>query len=116
MIMKFVKGSFLIMIFSFLSLAITLTSCEEEEIEISGDSALLVKNEISISADIYFDGDYIGDVDGDDSRRWSVPSGNHTVKADCSYKGDVEKSPYFPVGGVVTITLYEESQSINISY
>ena len=88
--MKFAKGMFTLLIFSFLSLAITLTACKEEEISISGDSSLFVKNELSVDAEIYFEGDFIGEVKNDDSRRWSVPSGNHTIKADCSYKGEGE--------------------------
>ena len=114
--MKFAKGFFLIMALSILSLVITLTSCEEDEIEISGDSGLLVENQLTVDAEIYFDGDYIGDVDGEDSREWSVPSGNHTVKAECSYMGDVEKTPYFPKGSVIKFTIYRENSSIEILY
>ncbi len=114
--MKFTKGLFLIMSFSFLSLAITFTSCEEDEVEISGDSGLLVENQLSVDAEIYFDGDFIGDVDGEDTREWSVPSGSHTVKAECSYMGDVEKTPYFPKDGVIKFTIYPENSSSNSRY
>lgn len=108
--MKLIKGLLLIA-FSLLSFTIILTSCEEDEMDISGDSGLLVVNELSVDAEIYFDGDFIGDVDGEDTREWDVPSGNHTVKAECSYMGDVEKSPYFPKGGVIKFTIYPKNSS-----
>jgi len=111
--MKLLRKLLLILIIFPFSFSFLITSCEEDETEISGDSSLLVKNELSVSADIYFDGDFIGDVDDESSRTWSVPSGTHTVKAECSYKGDVVKTPTFPVGGTVTMTLYEQSGSAN---
>ncbi|MBU8892144.1 MAG: hypothetical protein KOO66_05160 [Bacteroidales bacterium] len=104
------------MLFSLFLLAIISISCEEEEVEISGDSGLIVVNDLSVDADIYFDGDYIGDVDDDDSREWSVPSGNHTVKADCSYMGDIEESKYFPKDNKIRMTLFVENSSNNILY
>jgi hypothetical protein len=111
--MKLTKGLLLIA-FSLFSLVIIITSCEEDEMEITGDSGLLVVNELTIDAEIYFDGDFIGDVDDEDSREWSVPSGTHTVKAECSYMGDVEKTPYFPKGGVIKFTVFRENSSNEI--
>lgn len=88
-----------------LSFAFLLSSCEKDEMEISGDSGLRVENECSVDAEIYFDGDYIGDVESEKTRNWEVPSGTHKVKADCSYKGEVEKSYNFPAGNIVLFTL-----------
>jgi hypothetical protein len=105
--MKLAKGFFKLIICCLLLLAIALISCEQEEISISGDSSFFVKNELSVDAQIYFEEDFIGEVKKDDSRRWSVPSGSHTVKADCSYKGDIEKTAFFPKGGEVKLTLFD---------
>lgn len=41
---------------------------------------LRLKNELSVTADIYLDGEFIGDEEDESSRTWSVPSGIHTAK------------------------------------
>jgi hypothetical protein len=93
------------------------SSCEEEEepFQITGNSGLRVKNQSSVEAKIYFDGDFIGKVQEDKSRDWNVPVGSHKVKADCSYKGCVKKSAYFPQDGIIEMTLYEKFNSIIIT-
>lgn len=114
-IMRILKRM-LILAFSVLALTFVFSSCDEEdEIEISGDSGLIVQNDTKVDAEIYFDDDFIGEVDDGESREWSVPSGTHTVKADCSYLGEIKKTPYFSSGNKIKITLYVNS-SLDDSY
>jgi len=81
------------------------SSCKKEEEEISGDSGLLVQNETGFDYDIYFDGDFIGEVEGDESRSWSVPSGNHCVDLESTTGKDFDEVCDFPSGQTVVIKI-----------
>lgn len=57
----------------FIIALITLLGCEEIE-NIYGDSNLKIINKCQSDLKIYFDNSYIGKVDSEDNRTWSVPS------------------------------------------
>lgn len=80
-------------------------SCEKTETEISGDSSLKIINNCDFTVSIYFDDDFIGKVDKEASRTWSVPSGNHEVRASGSFASDVTENPTFIAGNTIVITL-----------
>jgi hypothetical protein len=82
-------------------LAILSMGCEKA-VEISGDSSLKIINDCDYSVKIYFDDAYIGWVSSDEEETWSVPSGNHNVKATCSFADDYEDDFNF-IAGIVTI-------------
>lgn len=81
------------------------SACEKEETPISGDSALKIINNCTYSVNIYFDDDFIGEVDEDANRTWSVPTGEHEVRASSYIGGVVTKNPTFHAGMTVIITL-----------
>lgn len=81
------------------------TMCEKEETPISGDSALRIINNCTYSVSIYFDDDFIGEVDEDATRTWSVPTGEHEVRASSYIGGVATKNPTFYSGQTVVITL-----------
>lgn len=85
--------------------------CEKTETEISGDSSLKIINNCSFTVSIYFDDDFIGKVDKDANRTWSVPTGNHEVRASSSFAKDVTKNPTFIAGNVIVITLSTGAKS-----
>jgi hypothetical protein len=59
---------------------LSLTGCENSRGEdISGDSILIVRNSSDLDLEVWFDGEYIGDV-RHHSRQWDVPSGYHEVE------------------------------------
>ncbi len=80
------------------------SACEKTE-SISGDSNLKIINDCSTSIKIYFDGDYIGRVNSEDSEQWSVPSGNHEIKATSSFHKDFKKTYNFVEGQTRIIRL-----------
>ncbi len=81
------------------------TACEKEETPISGASALKVVNNCSYDVDIYFDNDFIGEVEEDASRTWSVPTGEHEVRASSYIGGVTTKNPTFVAGQTIVMTL-----------
>lgn len=82
-----------------------VTGCEKEPVEISGDATLKIINNCSFSVSIYFDNDFIGKVEEDATRTWSVPSGEHEVRASSLYGSPATENPTFSTGQTVTITL-----------
>ena len=74
---------------------------ETEEMAISGDSGLLVKNEMPEKAMVLFDHDLIGYVDALSSRSWQVPSGRHRVQVGPN-SDDIDFKP----GKTVTLILH----------
>ncbi len=81
-------------------------SPDSESAAISGNSGMLLINESSDESTVYFDGVYIGNVEGDGSRQWSVPSGSHVVRIDNAEQDNSEASEdtfSFKAGYVTTI-------------
>jgi hypothetical protein len=74
----------IVLLFAVAALLPGLCGCESgagtDEIAISGDSGLLVKNEMLEKAVVVFDDDLIGYVDALGSRFWQVPSGRHRIQ------------------------------------
>ena len=73
---------------------------------ITGDSTLEVINRSSDETTLYFDGDYIGNVRGDATRSWSVPSGEHRIETDNAEKDNsdgIDRSFSFSPGRVTSI-------------
>jgi hypothetical protein len=91
-------------------LAILAVACEKET-EISGDSSLKIINDCTYSVKIYFDDAYIGWLSSEKEETWSVPSGNHTVKATCSFANDFEEDFNFIAGMTTTIRLELQKKS-----
>ncbi len=87
-------------------------SCEKEK-DISGDSRLKVFNKADNKTKVYFDEDLIGKMDGNSSKSWSVPSGNHTVKATSTGLDPYKKNIDFPKGMTFELTLSEDSKAGN---
>ena len=85
--------------------------CEKTETEISGDSSLKIINNCNFTVSIYFDDDFIGKVDKEASRTWSVPSGKHEVRATGSFASDVTENPTFIAGNTIVITLSTDDKS-----
>ena len=81
------------------------TACEKEETPISGPSSLKVVNNCTYDVDIYFDNDFIGEVEEDASRTWSVPTGEHEVRASSYIGGVVTENPTFVAGQTIIMTL-----------
>ncbi len=90
-----------------------LIGCEKTETEISGDSSLKIINNCEFTVSIDFDDDYIGKVDKEASRTWSVPTGKHEVRASGSFASDVTENPTFVAGNTVVITLSTDSKSVD---
>ena len=88
-----------------LFISLPLTSCEEEPINISGDSALQIINNCTFSVKVYFDDDYIGKVEKEENESWSVPSGTHEVKATSVSAKAYTQEYNFPSGGKIIMTL-----------
>ncbi|MGC9342765.1 MAG: hypothetical protein ACP5E3_08700 [Bacteroidales bacterium] len=82
-----------------------LAACEKEETPISGPSSLKVVNNCTYDVSIYFDNDFIGGVDEDASRTWSVPTGTHEVRASSYIGGVTTKDPTFVAGQTIIMTL-----------
>jgi hypothetical protein len=98
-----------------LGIALCISSgCKKEEEEISGDSGLLVQNETGFDYDIYFDGDFIGEVEGTESRSWSVPSGNHCVDLESTTGKDFDEVCNFPSGQTVVIKITPIAKEVRI--
>ncbi len=81
------------------------TGCEKEETPISGGSSLKIINNCTYSVSIYFDNDFIGKVEEDANRTWSVPTGQHEVRASSYIGGTTKENPTFYAGQTVVITL-----------
>jgi hypothetical protein len=81
-----------------------LPACEEAE-DITGDSFLEIVNDCEYSVKIYFDGTYIGRVSSEEDETWSVPSGQHTVEAKCSFADDFKQSFNFVAGSTTVVRL-----------
>jgi len=79
-------------------------ACEEAE-DISGDSFLKIVNDCDYSVKIYFDDTYIGRVSSEDNETWSVPSGQHTVEAKCSFADNFKQSFNFASGNTTVVRL-----------
>lgn len=94
----------------FALLAIIAVSCEKVE-EISGDSSMKIINDCDYGVRIYFDNINLGRVESEDEKTWSVPSGNHTVKATCSFAEDFEEDINFVAGMTTTIRLELQKKS-----
>jgi len=101
-----------IFVFSIL-LAILSVGCEKVE-EISGDSSMKIINDCDYGVRIYFDNINLGRVESDEQKTWSVPSGNHTVKATCSFANDYEDDFDFIAGMTTTIRLELQKKSKQI--
>lgn len=100
------KLSLFVSLFAVLMLtAFLLTSCEKEETPITGPSTLKVVNNCTYDVDIYFDDDFIGEVEEDASRTWSVPIGTHEVRASSYIGGVTTKNPTFVAGQTIIMTL-----------
>jgi len=91
-------------------LAVLSVGCEKVE-EISGDSSLKIINDCTYSVKIYFDDAYIGYISSEEEETWSVPSGNHNVKAKCSFANDFEDDFNFTSGMTTTIRLELQNKS-----
>ncbi|MDT8402531.1 MAG: hypothetical protein RQ743_12620 [Bacteroidales bacterium] len=85
--------------------AVLLAACEKEETPISGPSSLKVVNNCTYDVSIYFDNDFIGGVEKDASRTWSVPTGTHEVRASSYIGGVTTKNPTFIAGQTIIMTL-----------
>jgi len=94
-------------------LGILSVSCEQTE-EISGDSKMKIVNDCDYGIRIYFDNINLGRVESDEEKTWSVPSGNHTVKATCSFANDYEDDFNFITGMTTTIRLEFQKKSKQI--
>lgn len=95
-----------------LSSLLIFNSCEEDEVEISGDSELLVVNESPKEYGIYFDSEFLGDVDAGKTRSWSVPSGEHTLKCKCRGLGnDLSDTYYFGRDETIILRIFEEKST-----
>jgi hypothetical protein len=100
------KLSLFISLFAGLLLtALLLTACEKEEIPITGPSSLKVVNNCTFDVSIYFDNDFIGEVEDDATRTWSVPIGTHEVRASSYIGGVTTENPTFVAGQMIIITL-----------
>jgi len=97
-----------------LFMSVLYAGCEEAE-EISGDSSMKIINDCTYSVKIYFDGTYIGIVSSDENETWSVPSGQHKVKATCSFANDYEDNFNFTAGMTTTIRLELQKKSQQVS-
>jgi len=91
-------------------LAVLSAGCEKAE-EISGDASLKIINDCTYSVKIYFDDVYIGYISSEEEETWSVPSGNHNVKATCSFANDYEDDFDFIAGMTTTIRLELQKKS-----
>ena len=96
---------FVSLIAGLLITALLLTACEKEETPISGPSSLKVVNNCTYGVSIYFDDDFIGEVEEDASRTWSVPTGTHEVRASSYIGGVTTKNPTFIAGQTIIMTL-----------
>lgn len=88
-------------------------SPDSESAAISGNSGMLLINDSSDESTIYFDGVYIGNVEGDGSRQWSVPSGRHVLRVDNAERDNseaFEDTFSFTDGYVTTIHFDWEEQ------
>ena len=94
-------------------LAVLSVGCEQTE-EISGDSSMKIINDCDYGVRIYFDDINLGRVESDEEKTWSVPSGNHTVKATCSFANDYEDDFDFIAGMTTTIRLEFQKKSKQI--
>ena len=71
-----------------LTLCCLFTACETggddpgDPTPIDGEAVLRVTNVSDYDSTVYFDGDYIGNVDDDSSRNWNVPTGVHRITID----------------------------------
>ncbi len=102
----------IITLFAGLLFAIFLFSgCEKQEKEISGDSILKVVNNCTFSVSIYFDNDFIGKVEKESNRTWSVPSGKHEVRASSVTAGVSTENPTFYDGVTTVITVSQNGKS-----
>lgn len=81
-----------------------LFSCDES-VSISGDASMKIINNCEYSVKIYFDDSYIGRVIDGENEIWSVPVGNHEVKAVCSFSDDYEANHDFYADQLTIITL-----------
>ena len=91
--------------------ALFMAGCEGDsggdEVSVSGDSSLRVHNESDSEWNVYFDDDFIGSVDKDVIREWSVPSGSHEVtlkNADIAVN-DISEDYTFSDGGGISVTV-----------
>ena len=75
------------------------------------EPSLKLINDCTYSVKIYFDDAYIGWLSSDKEETWSVPSGNHTVKATCSFANDYEEDFNFIAGVTTTIRLELQKKS-----
>ena len=100
-----------------LSISILFAGCEKP-VEISGDSSMKVINDCTYSVKIYFDDAYIGYIGSEDEKTWSVPSGNHNIKATCSFANDYEDDFNFIAGmtTVIRLELQKKSQQALVLY
>lgn len=100
------KLSVLLSLFAgLLIVAQLLMACEKEETPISGPSSLKVVNNCTYDVNIYFDNDFIGEVEEDASRTWSVPIGTHEIRASSYVGGVTTENPTFVAGQTIVITL-----------
>jgi len=103
-LMKNLTGIIMLIVFIFSA------GCEKTE-EISGDSSLKIINDCTYSVKIYFDDTNIGYISSEDEKIWSVPSGNHNIKATCSFANDYEDDFNFVAGMTTTIRLELQNKS-----
>lgn len=87
--------------------------CTDEIESIYGDSNLKIINKCNYDLKVYFNDSYIGKLDSDKEYTWSVPSGQHVVKATCTYADDYKKSLYFYSGETTVLVLEVESKYDN---
>ncbi|NQU85546.1 MAG: hypothetical protein HQ541_07280 [Mariniphaga sp.] len=83
---------------------ISMCSCEVIE-DITGDSGLRIVNDCDDEIRVYFDDDYIGQVDAESSKTWDVPSGQHKIKATAPFSTPYEETHSFISGEIVIIEL-----------
>jgi len=93
----------LIAIIMSLSLMVLTVGCPDNddnltEYQIAGDSNLKVINDSFKTIKVYFDNNYIGDVNSDSYRIWNVPTGSHTIKVTAENVEDVKETYYFEAG------------------
>jgi hypothetical protein len=87
----------------------------DQETAITGNSTLVVNNQLSIVEKIYFDGAYIGSVAASNSRSWSVPVGQHTITSKDDVYRDYVTEVTFVANQTATIRIYLNTLSKQMS-
>jgi hypothetical protein len=87
--------------------------------EISGDAALTIENPWEDRFTVYFDGVFIGRVQPNSAKTWSVPSGNHTIlvdNGDRDWTEPFQGAYYFAPGLALILTIDQSIDSNPVLY